>query len=324
MTIYLAPTSNGLGSLISNLPAIDALVKNGQAPILVLRSQAQEAVAKLVNGIGGTVLESAFSAVKMAPGDQFVNLRDHPLQTDYIWGSDEFFATFPNTYFEDLFKTICLDKGIEISYDCLEPLQHRLCDAAVGKIILVPGSNGRQKCWPTSHFIELIQRLQALGHNCAVVGEPERSEFVKSLLDADVQWIKTTAFGDAVDAISSARAVVSVDTGLMHVAIHQGVSTVGLFRFANMILKERPHTRYLKAPRCAQACLDAQFAHVTNKKVKFDSSAGLSADQYYWLRWDCAEAEEKRCMAAISVDEVLAALLSLLNNANSVLKQQDE
>ncbi len=314
MTVYLAPTSNGLGSLISNLPAIDALAKNGRPPMLVLRSQAQEAVAKLVDGIAGTVLESDFSAIKMAPGDQFINLRDHPLQTDHIWGSDEFFATFPDTYFEDLFKTICADKGIEISYENLEPLKHRLCDVARGKIVLVPGSNGRQKCWPTSHFLELIRRLQSSGHCCAVVGEPARSEYVKSLLDADVEWIKTSAFSDAVDAISSALAVVSVDTGLMHVAIHQGVSTVGLFRSANMILKERPHTRYLKAPGCAPACLDAQFAHVTNKKINFDSSAGMSADQYYWLRWDCAEAEEKRCMAAISVDEVLAALLEVMHN----------
>ncbi len=313
MTVFLAPTSNGLGSLISNLPAIQALFERGRAPILVLRSQSQTAVAERIAGIAGTVMESDFSELHLASDDRFINLRDHPLQTDFVWGSDEFFAAFPDTYFEDMFKTICHDKGIEISYERLQPLKYKVCKQAVNKVILVPGSNGRQKCWPVSHFVQLWQTLQNLGYDSAMVGEPERSEFVKGLLESGVPWIETKTFGDAIDAVSSARAVVSVDTGLLHVAIHQEIATVGLFRAANMILKERAHARYLKAQRCSRACLDAQFAHVTNKKVNFDSTGGLSAEQFYWLRWDCAEPDTLRCMANITVDKVVEALLPLLS-----------
>lgn len=318
MTVYLAPTSNGLGSLISNLAAIDALVKRGDAPVLVLRSNAQKVLVDSIVGLKGSVMESDFAIelLDARAGDVFINLRDHPLQTDHVWGSDEFAAAFPDTYFEDVLETICRDKGIDIKINVnendLTPLKHSHCAATAGKVVFVPGSNGSQKCWPASHFVHLAATLQKRGLDCLVVGEPEKSEFVKDCLDAGLIWHATPDFGAAIDAVSSALAVVSVDTGLLHVAVHQNIPTVGLFRKSNLFLKSRTHTRYLQAPQCAPECLKAQDGFANNRAIAFDSSAGFKPEQFYWLRWQCGEEPENRCMARISPGEVASVLDDLL------------
>lgn len=313
MTVYLAPTSNGLGSLVSNLAAIDALVRRGDSPVLVLRSSAQKALVERIPGLSLTVMESDFDEAKLSGNDNYINLRDHPLQTDHVWGSDEFAAQFPGIFFEDVLETICRDKGILIDLDRLTPLKHSPCPSTAGKIVLVPGSNGSQKCWPVSHFSQLAEKLAHQGLQCVVVGEPQQSEFVKGCVEKGLPWHQTPDFGSAIDAVSAARAVVSVDTGLMHVAIHQGIPTVALFRKSNMFLKTRSHTRYLQAPPCAPDCQALQSGHANNNTIAFDSAAGFNAAQFYWLRWQCTEDEETRCMSQITSDSVSTALCDLLN-----------
>ncbi len=58
-----------------------------------------------------------------------------------------------------------------------------------------------------------------------MLGRPDESPAVKELIECRVPWLATPTAGDAIDVISSARAVVAVDTGLMHAAIQQNIPT---------------------------------------------------------------------------------------------------
>src|ERR1700674_2050017 len=87
--VWIAPISLGLGDLVVSLPAIQALIHRGRAcgeeVWLVARSPAQSLLAGRITGLAGTVDEGSFNP---RPGDgRFVDLRDHPIQRDFWWGS---------------------------------------------------------------------------------------------------------------------------------------------------------------------------------------------------------------------------------------------
>src|SRR5579864_3254815 len=89
---YVAPISFGLGDLVVSLPAIQALIERGRAQgvetRLVARSEAQAGLAVRIAGLTGWVHEESFD--RHDHDGRFVDLRDHPLQRDWWWGSPEF------------------------------------------------------------------------------------------------------------------------------------------------------------------------------------------------------------------------------------------
>ena len=92
MTTYIAPISWGLGDLVVSLQAVQTLIDQGGQTYLIARSQCQSELAMRVQGLAGTVLERDFDSSNLAPADLYLNLREHPLQKNYWWGSPEFEA----------------------------------------------------------------------------------------------------------------------------------------------------------------------------------------------------------------------------------------
>jgi ADP-heptose:LPS heptosyltransferase len=97
------------------------------------------------------------------------------------------------------------------------------------------GYRARSKCWPNSHWIELGKRVNEAG--CAVVltggpNDAERSAIMAgSLLKAGVDVYDYAAAHTLMETAVVLRksvAVISVDTGIMHVAAALGVPTIGL------------------------------------------------------------------------------------------------
>lgn len=313
MAYYLAPISTGLGDLIVSLPALQALIQTGTPTFLISRTPFHEGLESRIPGLAGLIRETAFNPDVLSEDDVFFNLRNHPLQTDYIWGSENFEKTYPGYKITDVMKGICADFGIAANYDDLKPLpfeKNSECDDAV---VFVPGSAGIVKCWPSSHWIDLASRLGKCGHKVVVIGQPERSVIVKDCLESGLPHLPTETMIDALDALSSALCVVAVDTGLMHLAVHQKVLTVALFRYNVMFKRDYPHVRSLSAPLCHQACIDIEYSSVPNKVIKFDAFVE-NKEKLYWETWTCSKENwSQRCMASIQPEHVQSAVDDLIS-----------
>ena len=305
---YIAPVSWGLGDLIVSLPAVQGLIAAGYETTLVTRSSLQEGLASRIDGLFGSVREEDLpgtepgSAAFQAASTTYFNLRNHPLQTDHWWGSPEFEAAHGPLSINEILAAICQDLDIPANFSQLQPLLHGENPSTNGKILLLAGSDGPFKCWPTQNWIELQKRLAALGQEVVVLGQPENSAEVKALVDHGLHWIPTPTLADCVDAISSARAAVGIDTGLMHVAVQQGIATVALYRANPIYVRPYPHVKVLTAPECAQECIDKSLGIAINQMTDLaDLSPGT---------WTCDITN--RCMQSINVDEVLNALSQML------------
>ena len=107
-----------------------------------------------------------------------------------------------------------------------------------GPIIINPGFSGLDqtnyrghKAWPQSHWQEFIDVMgKRHGISIAVNGTLKEAPLLKELVAMpDVISLLGSSLVQLVDAIQSARCVVSVDTGTMHLAAALGTPTIALF-----------------------------------------------------------------------------------------------
>lgn len=101
-------------------------------------------------------------------------------------------------------------------------------------IAFCPGAEyGPAKRWPAEHYAELAHRLHARGWQIWLVGSEKDQSIARSIREAAraplVDLCGRTTLDEAVDVLASARAVVSNDSGLMHVAAAVGRPVVALF-----------------------------------------------------------------------------------------------
>ena len=302
---FIAPVSWGLGDLVVSLPVVQALIDAGHETYLITRSNLQEQLATRVEGLAGCLPETAFDATILCETDGFINMREHPLQTDYWWGGPEFERDHPGLLINDILEIIARDYSISANFTDLRTLRFVERNEARGKIVLLPGSDGTHKCWLARHWLTLSELLYESGFSCLVIGEPENSKETKELLDRGMPWIETSTIGDAVDVISSSSAVVGVDTGLLHVAVTQGISTLGLFRNGPIYVRNYLHTSALIAKECAQECRSKYSRASYNEVTTFqDWTAPV---------WCCTMPEDSRCMASIEPETVATAVLRKLS-----------
>ena len=100
----IAPVSFGLGDLVVSLPPIQALIEDDPPVWLVARAPSQRLLAERIGGLAGVVDEAELAG---GPADRFIDLRDHPLQRDFWWGSDAFEAEFGRLNINDILQRIC-------------------------------------------------------------------------------------------------------------------------------------------------------------------------------------------------------------------------
>jgi hypothetical protein len=222
LSTFLSPIGSGFGDVLISLPVMQALLDRGEDVCLVIRSFRQEGIGERIIGLSGAVREED---LQIGPGDKYFNLRAHPIQTDHLWGTPEFEKIFGVTRIEKIITLIAADYGLDISYQNLRPLRFELRPEIVGRVLFVPGTDGHFKHWPKEYWLELQNGLEKNGLEITLVGRPEESPAVRELIDSGMQWLATPTAGDAIDVVSSALAVVAVDTGLMHAAIQQNIPT---------------------------------------------------------------------------------------------------
>jgi Glycosyltransferase family 9 (heptosyltransferase) len=309
MAYYFAPIAEGLGDLLLTLPALRCLIKTGRPTYLVVRSPKQSGVAESIPGLAGWLEEPDFLMLELNADDRFINLRDHPMYTENVFGADTFVEKFGRITIIDVFERIAkdvIDENIWSGHDLRqsEPFAFQNVSSAENHVLLVPGSAGAFKCWTTANWIAVYKALNELGIQSAVVGEPEKCAEVQALLDMGLKWIPTPTFQAAIDVVSSARAIIGVDTGILHLAVQQGIQVIGLYMQRSIFVRPEKNCFPIFAPDCGPNCLGWIYSppptNVTFSKFELYKFA------------PCSEAEGERCMDFITVDTVMNAFKSRL------------
>ncbi|MBX9721889.1 MAG: hypothetical protein K2X81_10880 [Candidatus Obscuribacterales bacterium] len=123
---------------------------------------------------------------------------------------------------------ICADCGLYPDFNRTFKMPSELDTRGQNKILLVPGTTDICKHLEESIWFELLNLLRNERLEVAVLGEPERSDIVTKLLSAGAEHISTPTVKEAVNVITGSRMLISVDTGLMHIALNQDVRTIAI------------------------------------------------------------------------------------------------
>lgn len=304
MAVHIAPVSWGLGDLIVSLPAIQSLIDRAEEVVVVTRSDLQQTICSRIEGIAASIPESE---LKQPPQSQrYYNLRAHPLQTDYWWGSDQFFEKFPDFRINDILRTICDDFQISPDFENLRPLRFHFQARVSDRIALIPGSDGPYKCWPLENWLALVRSLTDNGLQSFVIGQPHSSPAVAQLLAHGVPWLETESLTEALDVVSSCRAAIGIDTGLLHIAVQQGVPAVGIFKKGAVYVRPSVRFSHLEGLPCADICKTSALYHGNNHLTDL-SGCSYSPRQ-------CSAAPGSRCMDGVAPDMVAEKTIGLLHS----------
>jgi lipopolysaccharide heptosyltransferase II len=126
-----------------------------------------------------------------------------------------------------------------------ERAAERLASLGVGEgralVAIAPGAAHATKCWPADGWIRLTRRLIATGAEVVVVGGPEDAEVGKAIvagvrgrITGGTETRVTSVAGmlglqESGAVIRRAAALISGDTGVMHMATGVGTPVVALF-----------------------------------------------------------------------------------------------
>ena len=159
-------------------------------------------------------------------------------------------------------------------------------------VALCPGAEyGPAKRWPAEYFAEAAGKLKARGYTPIVLGAqsdvPAGLTIEQLSSGAAINLCGKTSLDDAINLIAGSRAVITNDSGLMHVAAALGRPQIALFGSSSPEhtppLSEAARVLYLKvecSPCFARECPLGHFKcmrELTPEKVlmEFDSLAAM-------------------------------------------------
>jgi heptosyltransferase-2 len=99
-------------------------------------------------------------------------------------------------------------------------------------VAFAPGAVGPSKRWPVSAYAEVARALTAQNFSVWVLGSPNESQLAAEIVrtaGAAARDLTSPDLRNAVFALRLARAAVSNDSGLLHVAAAMGTPAVGIF-----------------------------------------------------------------------------------------------
>ncbi len=111
-------------------------------------------------------------------------------------------------------------------------LRNGLANDARPAVALAPGAVGPSKRWPLSAYAEVARALTAENFAVWVLGSPNESPLAAEIVraaGAAARDLTSADLRNAILALRLARAAVSNDSGLLHVAAAMGTPAVGIF-----------------------------------------------------------------------------------------------
>jgi hypothetical protein len=298
--VLVAPVSFGIGDLVVSLPVIQALInaerRASDQTWLVARSSSQHGLAPRIAGLAGSVDEGSegFGDV-----DTLVDLRDHPLQRDFWWGSPAFEQTFGPLGINEILERICADFGIAADFSRPLPLKCRPRPELGNTVLFVVESDGRNKRWPADQWNVAAAELRCLGFS---VRQIKRSAGDPPMRAPGIPELLVPTLGDAVDVLTSCSGVIGVDTGLTHIAAQQGTPTVLVCRRTSVYFRPWDHCRVVRGAPCTEECARVEAGYAYNHKVSWrDFKPGALA---------CPSGAS--CLRATSAEEATVLLREVL------------
>jgi len=99
-------------------------------------------------------------------------------------------------------------------------------------VALAPGAVGPSKRWPVASYGTLARRLAEQGSTIVIVGGPDEKPLAAEIAGNAGDKVRDLTGPDlrnAILALAAAKAAVSNDSGLLHVAAALGTPTIGIF-----------------------------------------------------------------------------------------------
>jgi len=110
--------------------------------------------------------------------------------------------------------------------------ERRGLDTGRPAVALCPGAVGPSKRWPAAAYGEVARALTSRGMAVWVVGGPDEAQVAAEITSAGGPLTRDLTGPDlrnAILALAAARAAVSNDSGLLHVAAAIGIPAIGIF-----------------------------------------------------------------------------------------------
>jgi len=107
-----------------------------------------------------------------------------------------------------------------------------LADDGRPVIAFAPGAVGPSKRWPADYYAQVAQKLTAQGLSVWVLGSPNETPLAAEIVRAagpNARDLTSPDLRNAILALKLARAAVSNDSGLLHVAAAMGTPSIGIF-----------------------------------------------------------------------------------------------
>lgn len=161
-------------------------------------------------------------------------------------------------------------------------------------VVIFPGATIPERRWGADRFAEVAGRLLAAGYGVLVVGGREDVAAGDQIVAAGgVNLAGRSSLAGTAALIAGAAALVSGDSGILHIGVGLDVPTVSLF-----------------GPGIA-----AKWAPRGPRHAVIDKHLSCSPCTVFGTTPRCYRNAE--CLASISVDEVIQAVLSLLRGQKS-------
>jgi ADP-heptose:LPS heptosyltransferase len=159
-------------------------------------------------------------------------------------------------------------------------------------VVLCPGGKQAGHRWPAERFAEVASRLRRLhGINLVAVGSMKERELCQEVLDhagGGINFAGEISLRGALEVLSQARFLLTNDTGPMHLAAARGTPVAAIFGTKDFAGRWTPYGEGHEVFRAVLYCQQCLFA----------------------------PEESDHCVKQISVEEVYAGCLRLLERAS--------
>jgi ADP-heptose:LPS heptosyltransferase len=300
----MAALGTGIGDMVVIIPILQSLIAQRVDTTFVSKSERQNELASLIPGLHKIVPVPSFDPALIKMADIYIDFQTNEIVQRAALSSE---VSNHRPQINELLADACERLQIDVDFTVLIPLAHKSIQEAVGKIILIPGTTSDSKTWPLPYWLELQEYLSKKGEICALLGEPATSPPVRELQESGLKLIPTPTMVDVLNAVSSAKVVISVDTGAMHLAVNQGVNTISFFNYNSFWRRDYHNSFALITEPCQPECVE--YGRLIDEcpspgKIGWCEGRTWSEDSFYF----CRVSEEERCIASISPQLVIAML----------------
>jgi len=315
----------GIGDAVLLAPAIHSIKKTFPSlQIIVLAEQRNADVFPLISGVNEVFCyDRPWEFIKALRGryDVVIDteqwhrlsavvacLTGAPMTIGYATNERQRLFSHPIPYSHDEYEvdSFChlieplgiIVKVKELPFLNISDTAERKAESLLGKfsekpfIVIFPGSSISEKRWDMGRFVKLASKLNQAGFPIIVIGSKEERAMGEEMtcgLDA-LNLAGKTSLVETAALIDKSSLLVSGDSGVLHIAVGLGKPTVSLFGASNI----------------------KKWAPRGDRHIVINSNLHCSPCTRFGYTPKCAK--NAKCMADITVEEVVVAVEKLIGN----------